>query len=89
MIDAAASALLGSAPATDSMATLLKTILILLLFVSSFAGGGCSRSDNAAPAKASPTPNLRSDAERLQQAINKAAEQRKQQSPASPSPAAP
>ncbi len=64
---------------------LVKATLLPFLLVCSFALGACSRSENTTSAQPTATPNLRADAERLQNAINKAAEQRKQQG-ASPSP---
>jgi nitrous oxide reductase accessory protein NosL len=53
--------------------TLLPLIALFLVTA------GCSRAKE--PAAPTPPPNLRADAERLQGAINKAAEQRRQQAP--------
>jgi Na+-transporting methylmalonyl-CoA/oxaloacetate decarboxylase gamma subunit len=67
----------------------MKTILVTVLFGCALVAGGCSRSENQ-PDKATqttPNPNLKSDAERLQQATAKAAEERKR-SQASPAASA-
>ena len=67
----------------------LKTLAFSLVLACCLAAGACSRSSDTAAASPTPRPNLKSDADRLQQAINKAAEQRKQDagSPAaSPTP---
>jgi hypothetical protein len=62
----------------------MKTILVSMALVCAFLGGACSRSDEQQAAKATPAPNLKSDAERLQQATAKAAEERKRAAEASP-----
>ena len=62
----------------------MKTILVMMALACAFLGGACSRSDEEQAAKATPVPNLKSDAERLQQATNKAAEERKRAAEASP-----
>jgi hypothetical protein len=64
----------------------MKHAAILTLLAALIATAACSRSPDAASAQPTPRPNLRADADRLQNAINKAAEQRKQQS--SPAPTA-
>jgi hypothetical protein len=57
----------------------MKTILIVILLACAFCGGACSRSDKKTEATVAttPSPNLKSDAERLQRATAKAAEARK------------
>jgi Na+-transporting methylmalonyl-CoA/oxaloacetate decarboxylase gamma subunit len=67
----------------------VKTILITVLFGCALMAGGCSRSENQPDkaAQTTPNPNLKSDAERLQQATAKAAEERKR-AEASPAPSA-
>jgi Na+-transporting methylmalonyl-CoA/oxaloacetate decarboxylase gamma subunit len=61
----------------------MKTILVSMALVCAFLGGACSRSEEEQAAKATPVPNLKSDAERLQQATAKAAEERKRAAEAS------
>jgi Na+-transporting methylmalonyl-CoA/oxaloacetate decarboxylase gamma subunit len=70
----------------------MKTILFVTLLACALSVGACSRSDEQPDAAAQTTqkPNLKSDAERLQQATAKAAEERKRAQPAeSPAPSAP
>jgi parvulin-like peptidyl-prolyl isomerase len=70
----------------------MKTILIVVLLACAFSGGACSRSDKKPDAAVQTTPNssLKADAERLQQATAKAAEQRKrEQAQESPTPGVP
>jgi outer membrane murein-binding lipoprotein Lpp len=55
----------------------MKTILVMMALVCGLLGGACSRSEEEQAAKATPVPTLKSDAERLQQATSKAAEERK------------
>ena len=57
----------------------MKTILIVILLACAFSGGACSRSEKQpdTAAQTTPSPNLKSDAERLQRATAKAAEERK------------
>jgi len=57
----------------------MKTILTTALLASALFAGACSRSDRAPETMVAttPGPNLRSDAERLQQATAKAAEERR------------
>jgi hypothetical protein len=70
----------------------MKTILIIILLACAFSGGACSRSDKQpdTAVQTAPNPNLKSDADRLQQATAKAAEERKraqaQQSPTASAP---
>jgi hypothetical protein len=67
----------------------MKTILIIVLLACAFSGGACSRSDKQPDAAVQSTPNssLKADAERLQRATAKAAEQRKrEQAKESPTP---
>jgi hypothetical protein len=69
----------------------MKTILIVILLACAFCGGACSRSDNQPDnaAQTTPNPNLKSDADRLQQATAKAAEERRRaQAQESPAPSA-
>ncbi|MFZ1220392.1 MAG: hypothetical protein WAO00_13940 [Chthoniobacterales bacterium] len=61
----------------------MKTILVSMALVCAFLGGACSRSEEEQAAKATPVPNLKADAERLQQATAKAAEERKRATEAS------
>jgi len=64
----------------------MKTILITVLLACGALAGGCSRSDKPDTAtQTTPNANLKSDAERLQQATAKAAEERRR-SEASPAP---
>jgi hypothetical protein len=70
----------------------MKTILIVILLAFAFSGGACSRSDKPpdAAVQTAPNPNLKSDADRLQQATAKAAEERKRaQAQGSATPSAP
>jgi len=70
----------------------MKTILIVVLLACAFSGGACSRSDKQqdAAAQSSPNSSLKADAERLQRATAKAAEQRKRdQAQESPTPGVP
>jgi hypothetical protein len=70
----------------------MKTILIVILLACAFSGGACSRSDKQPDTAAQTTPNLnlKADAERLQQATARAAEERKRaQAQESPAPGAP
>ncbi len=62
----------------------MKTILTVILLACAFSFGACSRSDKPDSANQTPNPNLKSDAERLQMATAKAAEERKK-SESSPS----
>jgi Na+-transporting methylmalonyl-CoA/oxaloacetate decarboxylase gamma subunit len=67
----------------------MKTILIVILLACALSGGACSRSDNQPDTATQNAPNLKSDAERLQQATAKAAEERKRaQAQESPAPSA-
>ena len=60
-------------------------ILVSMALVGAFLGGACSRTDETAEAaKATPVPTLKADAERLQQATAKAAEERRRAAEASP-----
>jgi Na+-transporting methylmalonyl-CoA/oxaloacetate decarboxylase gamma subunit len=65
----------------------MKTILMTVLLGGALMGGACSRSEKQPETAAQTTPNanLKSDAERLQQATAKAAEERRR-SEASPAP---
>jgi hypothetical protein len=66
----------------------MKTILMTVLLASAFFEGACSRSDKQPDAtQTTPNANLKSDAERLQRATAKAAEERKR-SEASPASSA-
>jgi hypothetical protein len=70
----------------------MKTILMVILLASALAGGACSRSDKKrdTAAQTTPNPNLKSEAERLQQATAKLAEERKRaQAQESPAPSVP
>ena len=69
----------------------MKTILMLVFLVCALFTGACSRSDEPATSAPRPTPDLKSDAERLQAATQRAAEERKRaaQATESPTPAAP
>jgi hypothetical protein len=69
----------------------MKTILFVILLACALAGGACSRSNKPdAAAQTTPNPNLKSEAERLQQATAKAAEERKLDGPQeSPMPSPP
>jgi len=67
----------------------MKTILITVLFGCALLAGACSRSEKQPDATTQTTPNanLKSDAERLQKATAKAAEERKRsQTHESPQP---
>jgi hypothetical protein len=57
----------------------MKTILVSILFASALAMGACSPSDkqDTATQTATPVPNLKADADRLQEATAKAAEERR------------
>jgi hypothetical protein len=56
----------------------MKTILLVILLACAVSVGACSRSEKQPDAtQTTPNPNLKSDAERLQQATAKAAEERK------------
>jgi hypothetical protein len=55
----------------------MKTILVSVLLACALSFGACSRSDKPEAVAQTPVPNLKSDAERLQQATSKAAEERK------------
>lgn len=66
----------------------MKTILLVILLACAFSGGACSRSEKQPDTtQITPNPNLKSDAERLQQATAKAAEERKR-AELSPAPTA-
>jgi hypothetical protein len=60
----------------------MKTISLLILLVCALSLGACSRSDQPAATQAPPPADLKSDAERLQQATAKAAQERKRAEPA-------
>jgi apolipoprotein N-acyltransferase len=68
----------------------MKTILFVVLLACAFSGGACSRSDkqpDATVQQTTPNSSLKADAERLQRATAKAAEQRKrEQAQQSPTP---
>jgi hypothetical protein len=64
----------------------MKTILMSVFVVCALFTGACSRSDEPATTAARPTPDLKSDAERLQAATHRAAEERKRAAQASESP---
>jgi hypothetical protein len=68
----------------------MKTILTVILLACAFCGGACSRSDKQPDnVQTTPNPSLKSDAERLQLATAKAAEERrKAQAQESPAPSA-
>jgi hypothetical protein len=69
---------------------IMKNFLFLILALSLFAAGGCSRSEDKTTVKPQSTPDaerLKSDSERLQQATNKAAEQRKREESSRDQPA--
>jgi hypothetical protein len=66
----------------------MKTILTVILLACALSMGACSRSEKADSAtQTTPNPSLKSDAERLQQATAKAAEERKRAESA-PAPSA-
>jgi hypothetical protein len=66
----------------------MKTLLMTVLLGCAFLEGACSRSDKQPDAtQTTPNANLKSDAERLQQATAKAAEERKR-AETSPAPSA-
>jgi hypothetical protein len=69
----------------------MKTIFIVILLACAFSGGACSRSDQPDPAvPMTPNPTLKADAERLQDATAKAAQERKRAQPQeSPTPITP
>lgn len=75
--------------AADKNAVILlpmKTILTVILLACAFSLGACSRSDQPDSAtQTTPNPNLKSDAERLQLATAKAAEERKKAEAPAPS----
>jgi Na+-transporting methylmalonyl-CoA/oxaloacetate decarboxylase gamma subunit len=69
----------------------MKAILITLLLGCALLAGACSRSEKQpdTTTQTTPNPNLKSDAERLQAATAKAAEERKRaQTLESPKPSA-
>jgi hypothetical protein len=65
----------------------MKTILTVILLAGALSMGACSRSEKPDTTQTTPNPSLKSDAERLQQATAKAAEERKR-ADASPAPRA-
>jgi major membrane immunogen (membrane-anchored lipoprotein) len=67
----------------------MKTILTVILLASALSMGACSRSDKPEATQTTPNPNLKSDAERLQQATAKAAEERKRAESSSAASATP
>ena len=75
---------------TQFISLLMKTILLVSLLACALSIGACSRSDKPDASQSTPNPNLKSDADRLQQATAKAAAERKRAegSPA-PTPGAP
>ena len=67
----------------------MKNFLLLILALSLFATGGCSRSEDKTTVKPQSTPDaerLKSDSERLQQATANAAKQREKDAQASSTP---
>jgi len=67
----------------------MKNFLLLILALSLFAAGGCSRSEDKTTVKPQSTPDaerLKSDSERLQQATANAAKQREKDAQASSTP---
>jgi len=70
----------------------MKSILVTLFVAFALSSGGCSRSDKQPDKTVQTTPgsNLRADAERLQRATAKAAEERRRaQAQLSPTPSTP
>jgi hypothetical protein len=70
----------------------MKTILFVILLACAFSGGACSRSDKKpdTATQTTPNPNLKIEADRLQQATAKVAEARKLSGPEeSPTPSPP
>jgi hypothetical protein len=70
----------------------MKLILVTFFVACALSGGGCSRSDKQPDTTVQTTPgsNLRADAERLQRATAKAAEERRRaQAQQSPTPSTP
>lgn len=67
----------------------MKTILTVTLLACVLSMGACSRSEKPGATQTTPNPNLKSDAERLQQATAKAAEERKRAESASAPSATP
>jgi hypothetical protein len=66
----------------------MKTILTVILLACALSVGACSRSEKQETATpTTPNSNLKSDAERLQQATAKAAEERRR-AESSPAPSA-
>jgi hypothetical protein len=79
----------GGGPTRNRSLIFMKTILTVILLACAFCGGACSRSDKPDNVQTTPNPNLKSDAERLQMATAKAAEERrKAQAKESPAPSA-
>jgi hypothetical protein len=73
--------------ARTPLSTLIMKILLATISLScALLLGACSRSDEAATSKATPTPNvnLQKDAERLQQATAKIARERQKAAQATP-----
>jgi nitrous oxide reductase accessory protein NosL len=69
----------------------MKNFLLLILALSLFAAGGCSRSEDKTTVKPQSTPDaerLKSDSERLQQATANAAREREKANQSTPSPTA-
>jgi hypothetical protein len=61
----------------------MKTMFTVILLACAFSMGACSRSEKPEATQTTPNPNLKSDAERLQLATARAAEERKRaESPA-------
>lgn len=70
---------------------IMKNFLFLILALSLFAAGGCSRSEDKTTVKPQSTPDaerLKSDSERLQQATANAAREREKANQSTPSPTA-
>jgi Na+-transporting methylmalonyl-CoA/oxaloacetate decarboxylase gamma subunit len=70
---------------------IMKNFLLLILALSLFATGGCSRSEDKTTVKPQSTPDaerLKSDSERLQQATANAAREREKANQSTPSPTA-
>ena len=63
----------------------MKAMLITVVLGCALLAGGCSDKQPETATQTTPNPSLKSDAERLQQATAKAAEQRKR-SESSPAP---
>jgi Na+-transporting methylmalonyl-CoA/oxaloacetate decarboxylase gamma subunit len=69
----------------------MKNFLLLILALSLFAAGSCSRSEDKTTVKPQSTPDaerLKSDSERLQQATANAAREREKANRSTPSPTA-